>query len=218
MTIYLVRHGDPDYKNDTITQKGHMEAGAVSKRLAAIGIDKIYTSPMGRARATMQYTADLLNMQHGVEEWAQEISNFGIEYEKWGYLAAWNTPGEVIFSHKPFPTVDNWFNAPYLDKLPARDTYEYIVKGSDEFFARHGYSREGGLYRIVKPNKDKIVLFAHGGFGLTWLAHLLNIPVPVMWCGFNLPTTSVTTIVFEEHSDEWASPRCLGIGDISHLQ
>jgi probable phosphoglycerate mutase len=27
----------------------------------------------------------------------------------------------------------------------------------------------------------------------------------------------VTTVLFDERSSEWAVPRCLGVGDVSHL-
>jgi probable phosphoglycerate mutase len=38
-----------------------------------------------------------------------------------------------------------------------------------------------------------------------------------MWSGFWLPPSSVTTVLFEERSAEWAVPRCIGLGDVSHL-
>ena len=87
----------------------------------------------------------------------------------------------------------------------------------DEFLSRHGYERVAGRYRIKNRNDQKIAVFCHGGFGLTWLAHLLEIPVHLMWSGFWLPTSSVTTLIFEECSNEWAVPRCIQLGDTSHL-
>jgi hypothetical protein len=60
-------------------------------------------------------------------------------------------------------------------------------------------------------------VFCHGGFGLTWLAHLLALPLPLVWSGFWLPPSSVTTMLFDERSPEWAVPRCIGLGDVSHL-
>ena len=34
MRLYIIRHADPDYKNDTITVFGHKDAQALAKRLA----------------------------------------------------------------------------------------------------------------------------------------------------------------------------------------
>ncbi|MCZ7545048.1 MAG: hypothetical protein M5R40_16680 [Anaerolineae bacterium] len=60
-------------------------------------------------------------------------------------------------------------------------------------------------------------MFCHQGFGLTWLAHLLDLPPPAVWTGFWLAPSSVTTVLFETRSADWATPRCLSVGDVSHL-
>ena len=33
MKILIIRHGDPDYENDTLTEKGHKEAEYLAERL-----------------------------------------------------------------------------------------------------------------------------------------------------------------------------------------
>ena len=53
--------------------------------------------------------------------------------------------------------------------------------------------------------------------GLRGLAPLLAIPVPLVWAGFTLPPSSVTTIDFEPAGDGLDAPRCHGLGDLSHL-
>ena len=50
MLLYIVRHGHPDYATDSLTERGWLQAEAVGKRLAATGIDQVYSSPMGRAK------------------------------------------------------------------------------------------------------------------------------------------------------------------------
>ncbi|HMP76407.1 MAG TPA: histidine phosphatase family protein [Kiritimatiellia bacterium] len=74
MRIHIVRHADPDYANDSITPAGHLEARALADRLHAEGINRIFCSPLGRARQTMQYTADRLNLAAEVQDWMQELS------------------------------------------------------------------------------------------------------------------------------------------------
>ncbi|WP_249923448.1 hypothetical protein [Paenibacillus odorifer] len=39
MQIFLIRHGDPDYSIDGLTEFGHQEAAALGKRMASIGLD-----------------------------------------------------------------------------------------------------------------------------------------------------------------------------------
>ena len=50
MLLYVVRHGEPDYSTDTLTELGWRQAEAVSNRMVAVGIEEIFASPMGRAR------------------------------------------------------------------------------------------------------------------------------------------------------------------------
>src|SRR3569833_1782620 len=73
MRLYIIRHADPDYPNNTITAAGHLEAAALAERLATEGLTHIYASPLGRAVHTMRYTADKIGLPHTIEEWTQEL-------------------------------------------------------------------------------------------------------------------------------------------------
>ncbi|MGG1518128.1 histidine phosphatase family protein [Paenibacillus oryzisoli] len=214
MRILLIRHADPDYPNDTITATGHLEAQALAQRLAKEGIDRIYSSPINRAVHTMQYTAELLGIEPVIEPWTRELSLNSYDYSG-GKCAAWNIPGEIVRAVQPYPSHEIW-----PERDPFRDyaqTYEQLKVNSDDFFRRFGYEREDGRYRILSSNRETFAVFCHHGFGTTWLAHLLELPLPLVWSGFWLPPSSVTTIVFEERSEDWAVPRCIGLGSISHL-
>lgn len=217
MRFYIIRHADPDYQNDTITEKGHREADVLAKRLAMEGITRIYSSPLGRALDTMRYTRDLLGLEPVVEEWTAELSEWRLDQAPWGTLAAWNIPGEIIRAQQEHPTRDNWHLSPPFDTARLHEEFAAVVRNSDAFTVRHGYERHDGRYRILEANHECIAVFCHGGFGLTWLAQLLEIPLPLMWSGFWLPPSSVTTVLFDERSREWAVPRCIGLGDVSHL-
>ena len=53
MKLLFVRHGDPDYEHDGLTEKGVREAELLAPRLAALeGVRGCYVSPLGRAKAT----------------------------------------------------------------------------------------------------------------------------------------------------------------------
>lgn len=214
MKIYLIRHAEPDYPNQTITAAGHLEAQALAAYLQHTGIDRIYCSPINRAVHTMQYTARLLGMEPSIEPWTREL-NWQAPDDQGKPAAAWNIPGETVRASMPYPDHEKWPRlAPYQDYV---SHYETIKTNSDEFMRRHGYIRENGRYRIDKPNREAIAVFCHLGFGLTWLSHLLELPFPLVWSGFWLPPSSVTTILFEERSPHWAVPRCLGLGQVAHL-
>jgi probable phosphoglycerate mutase len=216
MRLYIVRHADPDYEHNTITEIGRREAQALARRFASTGLDFVYSSPFARALETMQYTADALKLTPEVAEWTAELTEWKIAQE-WGAIFAFDLAGETIRGCEPLPSHDTWHLTAPLDDPLFRAEFAALKQHSDTFLAQHGYRREGGRYRCLRPNRKRIAVFCHNGFGLTWLAHLLEIPVSLIWSGFWLAPSSVTTVLFDERSSEWAVPRCLGVGDVSHL-
>ena len=52
MLLYVIRHADPIYNPDSLTEKGKRQAEALGRRLAVHGLDRIYASPMNRAQMT----------------------------------------------------------------------------------------------------------------------------------------------------------------------
>ena len=60
MKILLIRHGDPDYKHDTLTEQGWVEAELLARRLQSAAIDDFYLSPLGRAQDTAGVTLKAL--------------------------------------------------------------------------------------------------------------------------------------------------------------
>ena len=219
MRIYLIRHGDPDYPNDSLTPTGRAEAQALAEHLAQAGIDEIYASPRGRAKLTAQYTADHLekmgiSLPVTIEPWTTELDGLRDMQRN---RSLWDFDAADLRAPHVLRNLNGWHLAAPLDNARLAEHVERIEKGSDDFLSRLGYTREGVLYRFTPPNTRRIALFAHLGFGLTWLAHLLSIPVPLMWAGFYLHPTSVTTILFDERTPGLAAPRVLALGDVSHL-
>jgi probable phosphoglycerate mutase len=164
----------------------------------------------------MRYTAEALGIAPEILDWTGELIEYKIE-PSWGATFAFDLAGEHIRSCRPLPVHDSWHRTTPFDAPVIRKKFEKIREHSDAFLAQHGYQREGGRYRILRSNRDRIAVFCHNGFGLTWLAHLLELPLPLVWAGFWLAPSSVTTLLFDERSGDWAVPRCLGVGDVSHL-
>lgn len=214
MKIYLIRHGDPDYANDTLTGRGHREAEALVAYLRTEGIGRIFSSPMGRARDTARYSAESLGLEVSVEPWMAELD---IAAGSEARHAAWDIPGHSIRNPEYLRNTATFELVPSLPEPRVRKIMEELRGSSDTFLASLGYVRDGGVYRIAKHNDHRIAVFAHGGFGLTWLSVLLEIPLPLMWGGFFLHTSSVTQILFDERSSDLATPRCLMIGALPHL-
>ncbi|GIQ67637.1 histidine phosphatase family protein [Xylanibacillus composti] len=217
MRLYIIRHAEPDNPRQTITEQGHREAEALSRRMERLEPDKLYVSPLARAIHTLRYTADKLGKQAETLEWIQEIPHEKLLVQPWGALSPWDIPGEKLRGPGNPPTLETWGQFPELASFDAAGIYRHIQSESDQWLAKLGYVRDGGRYRIARANRDRIAVFCHNGFALTWLAHLLDIPLHLMWSGFWLPPSSVTTVLFDERSDSWAVPRCIGMADVSHL-
>ncbi len=174
---------------------------------------------MGRARATAAPTEEVTGLTASVEEWTRELTywprlgNAGRPGE--GGLALWDISGESVRKETGL-NMENQFSEGAAADV-SESNYTDLIAASDAFVARHGYEREGGRYRIRSANRDVIAVFCHGGFGLTWLAHLLAIPLATVWSSFYLAPSSVTTVLFDERSKQFAVPRAIGVGDVGHL-
>ena len=98
-----------------------------------------------------------------------------------------------------------------------RAEYDWVIGEFDKLLERHGYRREGQIYRAEQANDDTIVLFCHFGMECVLLSHLLGISPMVLWHGFCAAPTSVTTLYTEERRKGIASFRMAAFGDTSHL-
>lgn len=91
------------------------------------------------------------------------------------------------------------------------------VENFDALLAKHGYKREGKLYRAEQANNDTICIFCHFGLECVLLSHLLNVSPMVLWHGMCAAPSSVTTVNTEERREGIAYFRMASFGDISHL-
>ena len=73
MKLLFIRHGEPDYTIDSLTEKGWKEAELLSEKLCNMKIDEFYVSPLGRAKDTAKATLERLNQKAEVKEWLQEF-------------------------------------------------------------------------------------------------------------------------------------------------
>ena len=65
-------------------------------RMQREGLDRIYSSPMGRARDTAKYSADALNLPVTVEEWTAALSDLSLKDTAFEGMMAWDVHGEYI--------------------------------------------------------------------------------------------------------------------------
>lgn len=219
MRILIIRHGDPDYEHDTLTEKGHREAQLLADRYAKEKIDYFYASPLGRARHTCDYVAKAHGKQDKVvvKDWLQEFGKYHVlptgeeKHIFWDLLPEFWTKIDAMYDHEKWKEQDFYVTS----GLTAR--YNEVVNNLDELLKQHGYVRNGRLYETKQGNHDTIAFFCHGGLEVVLLSHLCNIsPMPLAH-HFGALTSSVTTLYTEERRKGKAVFRCASFGDTGHL-
>ena len=219
MLLYIIRHGDPIYVTDTLTERGKLQAEAVGKRLASVGIDRVFSSPMGRARETAAPTCRLLGLDCAIEEWTHEVEDDRLTTYPDGTLKSISVLQNTVYREngKINLSYDNAFECDGLVQSNIKRAADIIEAGGRDFLERLGYREENGVYRIIRPNEEKVALFCHVVFTRTWLSSLLHIPMHLMTAGFQVTHTGVTVIEFKNNPDGYTAPKCLCFSDISHL-
>ncbi|MBQ8397877.1 MAG: histidine phosphatase family protein [Clostridia bacterium] len=224
MLFFYIRHGDPTYKPDELTPLGRRQAEAVAKRLALYGIDRIYSSTSNRAYETALPTAELLK---------KEVTQLDFCHEHHAYMemSVINAEGKRTWAfgspeyRRLFMQPDvlalgqQWYDHPAFADHPTFKSSVGRVNGEvDALFATLGYEhdRATGTWRAAAPTEERIALFAHQGFGMSFLSSVLDIPYPLFATHFDMSHTGMTVIEFKDH-DGIAVPKVLTLANDSHL-
>lgn len=216
MKLLLIRHGDPDYTIDSLTEKGHIEAKLLAERIAPMDIKAYYMSPLGRAQKTAEYTLEKAARTAEVLDWAREFNTL-IDDGKGGKRIPWDMLPEKWTNIPEYYDKDNWHGVPIMKDAEMEAGIAKVHNGLDTLLERHGYKRDGNIYRAVTPNEDTIALFCHFGVTCVMLSHLLGVSPMVLWHGTMAAPTSVTTLITEERREGTAVFRMTAFGDVSHL-
>lgn len=231
MKILIIRHCEPDYSIDSLTEKGWREAEYLSEYLVEIlgpqagettgeqdGRVHFYMSPYGRAQDTAFLTLKKLGRTAEVLPWLREFDVFIWRPDDTSRKRIpWDwTPGDWMQDPCLYQA-DHWYENERMAEGNVGEEYRKVAEQFDALLAKHGYVREGGYYRVERPSHDTIVMFCHFGVESVLLSHLLGVsPVPV-WHGLCAQPSSVTTIVTEERREGIASFRALAFGETTHL-
>jgi probable phosphoglycerate mutase len=215
----IIRHGDPDYERDTLTEKGHREAKLLADRYKNERIDYFYSSPLGRAKDTCMYVAKAQGKENQVviKDWLQEFGFFHILPSGQEKYCFWDLLPEFWTKIDEMYTYDRWHTLDFYQKANMQAHYKDVTDGLDELLKRHGYVRDGRMYKVEKASHDTIALFCHLGAESVLLSHLCNISPLILTHHFTALPTSVTTLYTEERRKGKAVFRCSGFGDTGHL-
>ena len=211
MFLYIIRHGEPDYTTDTLTALGRRQAEALSERFESIKFDKIFSSPMGRARQTASPTCEKQQKDIEILPWLSEGPAFDAMKIDIGGKTGWwyevlkntqylNCEGDQIYYNKR-----------------SRDFYLSTVTCFDNFLSDLGYQKCDAGYHVTALNDDKVAVFCHAGISRIILSYALSIPFNTFCASFWIPHTGVTVLHFEKTGDNLTAPRCFMFSDLSHL-
>ena len=209
MEILLIRHGDPDYANDSLTERGVVEARQLAHALSGVPIDDLYVSPLGRAQETCAFTAAGKNVTPITLDWLRER---GI---KRGPVYLWEAPGEMFLGADTLGTQNDWFE-PDGAMPEGSEQFERVRAGFDSLLQSYGYVRQGHGYRVENGSNKRIALFCHKGVILTLLADILHWALPMVFVSLHIHPTGVTRLELVEQ-DGFSHLKALAINDLSHL-
>lgn len=218
MKLLIVRHAEPDYEHDSLTEKGWREARYLSERLAALDVRAFYVSPLGRAKdtasCTLKKTGRTAEECPWLREFAVPIQRPDVPKQK---MVAWDWLPQDWTSEPRFFQPDRWYLPQALRQAHVKEEYDWVTENFDALLEKHGYRREGAYYRAVRASNDTIVLFCHFGVECVLLSHLMGVSPMVLWHQMCAAPSSVTTVVTEERRKGIASFRTNCFGDTAHL-
>lgn len=233
MRILFIRHGDPDYENDTLTEKGHREAACLAEAAPDLNMGDCYVSPLGRAADTAAYCLKKLGKTAETLDWLQEFPGT-VDINKSPRLQScypgatmtcgryqpcipWDLLPGYWTEHPEYLDISAWRNSEIAKCSRMTADYDHVAAELDHLLSQYGYIRDGFRYHVERETEQTITLFCHFGITCVMLSHLWNVSPFVLWHCLALAPTSVTEVVTEEREQGIAYFRGLRLGDQSHL-
>lgn len=218
MILYYIRHGQPNYEINCLTELGKKQALFLSRRPDLRAVEAVFSSPSRRAMQTAMPTANLLGKEITVldkcdEECAwQRFSQETPKGNRWFYQ---NDAGIRALAKAQDDGSKWWDNAAFGEKIG--ENMQWYRDFTDEFMASLGFShdRETNSYKCTGAKYKKVALFAHEGAGYAILSAITDIPYPSLTRLYNYHT-GVTAIEFDE-SKQIIVPEILFFSDVRHL-
>ena len=218
MKLLLIRHGEPDYETDSLTEAGQREAKCLAERIAPLPVCAYYVSPLGRARQTAAATLERAGRDAEVLDWLREFDVPTARPDREGLSPIpWDWLPQDWLKDPRFLQPEAWRDNEIFRQAGVGEAYDKVTAAFDALLAGHGYEREGLYYRVKEPNTDTLVFFCHLGVSCVLMSHLFNCSPMQLWQNLAMAPSSVTTLVTEERRAGIAIFRASAIGDVSHL-
>lgn len=160
MRLIFIRHGDPDYAIDNLTEKGKREVALLTPRVCKWkNVTAFFTSPLGRAKATGEPALKELNREAEVCDWLQEFyyntvypQNIKDKSLAGTKTMCWDLKPEYFTSDPNFFDKDKWVESDFMKGGNIKAYYEMVCNGIDEILSRYGYERnQTNFYNVKTP-------------------------------------------------------------------
>ena len=147
MKLLIVRHGDPDYDIDSLTEKGWKEVEYLSQKLSKLDVKAFYI-PLGRAKDTAAPTSKKMGRTATECEWLKEfpcqIWRPDVKDKK---IIAWDWLPQDWMADERFFQYDHWFENEAMQEGHVKEEYDRVIGEFDKLLAKHGYERKGHYYK-----------------------------------------------------------------------
>ncbi len=218
MRILLIRHGEPDYEIDSLTEKGKREAELLSRRMERYDIRNFYVSPLGRARDTAAYTLERMHREAEVLPWLKEFSGKYPDPETGKLRLAWDNKPRIWTAFPGVWDYHTFLDNPLFDRGDFRQVWQETEEGVRALMARYGFRKDGPVWICDHNTPDTIALFCHFGISMAVISVLTEISPIILWQRTLCLPTSVTEVVTEERVRGEVAFRVTKTGDTSHLE
>ena len=219
MRLLLIRHGDPDYDADGLTETGRLEAELLARRIAPMDIAEYYVSTMGRALETARPTLAAAGRTAVECDWLREFSIRVHRPDRGGELSfvPWDWLPQDWLKEPVLLDREHWWEHPVFAEMDLKSAYDRVIAAFEQVLADRGYVRDGLYYRVERGGSDTLAFFCHFGVSCVLMSRLMNVSPMVLWHGLAMAPSSVTTIYTEERRPGIACFRAASVGDVSHL-
>lgn len=218
MNLIFIRHAEPDYTIDSLTEKGWREAELLAERTKNWKVDEVYVSPLGRAQDTASFSVKNWDIAPTTYEWLQEFYYRVKDPVTGEPRIAWDFMPEYFTKEEALHDKNSWYDTEVMKSGNMKEHYQDVVNGLDSVLSKHGYMPLGkGLFDVAEHSDETLVFFCHLGVSFAMIGYLTQIAPPVLWQGFFVPPTGIMIMTSEERIPGKGVFRMQNFGDSRHL-
>lgn len=233
MRLLFIRHGDPDYENDTLTPKGHREARLFSATAVGLGLGIVFQSPLGRAKDTAAYSLEETGLRATTCDWLREFSatvdinaSPDLQYafpdcrkegERFLPRIVWDMLPGFLAKHPEYLDPVGWRASEAARRGNLVEVYDNVRDAFLKLLREHGYRKEKGCFYVEQESEETLTFFCHFGITCVLLSILWDVSPFLLWHTLILAPTSLTEVITEEREQGIAVFRAQRMGDLSHL-